>query len=154
MSLHACIHTNIHMHTHMPAHMCVRAMERKKRSVKKEKGFQGRFESIHRDNMVDRNRELVPGSWNVVRENALTTGHSLCVFRRVELLGKHVNVKKIWFNSHQWGLLFPPSHGFCVCVCVCVCECFSFLFSNFHHQFGSEIERKTAVSISMFHVSL
>ena len=52
--------------------------------------------------MADRNRELVPDNWNLVRERVLTTG--LCsegcysehsgVCRRVELLGGSVKVKK------------------------------------------------------------
>ena len=51
--------------------------------------------------MADRNRELVPDNWSLVRERALTTG--LCserwysehsgVCRRAELLGRSVKVK-------------------------------------------------------------
>ena len=52
--------------------------------------------------MVDRNRELVPDKWSLVREGALTTG--LCsegwyskhsgVCRRTELPGRSVKMKK------------------------------------------------------------
>ena len=52
--------------------------------------------------MEDRNRELVPDNWNLVREKALTTG--LCsegwysehsgVRRRAELPGESVKLKK------------------------------------------------------------
>ena len=52
--------------------------------------------------MADRNRELVPDNWSLVRERALTTG--LCsegwysehsgVCRRAELPGRSVKVKK------------------------------------------------------------
>ena len=53
--------------------------------------------------MADRNRELVPDNWSLVRERVLTTG--LCcseglysehsgVCRRAELPGKSVKVKK------------------------------------------------------------
>ena len=52
--------------------------------------------------MADRNRELVPDNWSLVREIALTTG--LCsegwyskhsgVCRRTELPGRSVKVKK------------------------------------------------------------
>jgi len=58
---------------------------------------------MDRGRMADRNRELLPDSWNLVRERALTTG--LCVegwycehsgvCRRVELLGRSVKVKKL-----------------------------------------------------------
>ena len=52
--------------------------------------------------MTDRNRELVPKSWSLVRERALTTGlcsegwyskHSV-VCRRAELPGRSVKMKK------------------------------------------------------------
>jgi len=43
------------------------------RPKKKEKGFQGRFKRADRSRMVDRNRELVPDNWSLVRERALTT---------------------------------------------------------------------------------
>ena len=52
--------------------------------------------------MADRNRELIPDNWSLVREKALTTG--LClegwysehsgVCRRAELPGESVKVKK------------------------------------------------------------
>ena len=52
--------------------------------------------------MADRNRELVPDNWSLVRERALTTGLGLegwysehsGVCRRAELLGRNVKVKK------------------------------------------------------------
>ena len=52
--------------------------------------------------MADRNWELVPGSWSLVRERALTPGltvegwYSECsgVCRRAKLLGRSVKVKK------------------------------------------------------------
>ena len=54
--------------------------------------------------MAERNRELVPDNWSLVREKAMTTG--LCseawysehsgVCRRAELLGRRVKVKKFW----------------------------------------------------------
>ena len=52
--------------------------------------------------MADRNRELVPDNWNLVRERALTTGlcsvgwyseHSV-VCRRAEQSGRSVKVKQ------------------------------------------------------------
>ena len=58
---------------------------------------------MDRGRMADRNRELLPDSWNLVKERALTTG--LCVegwycehsgvCRRAELLGRSVKVKKL-----------------------------------------------------------
>ena len=36
-----------------------------------EKGFQERFKRADRDRMTDRNRELVPDNWSLVRERAL-----------------------------------------------------------------------------------
>ena len=58
---------------------------------------------MDRGRMADRNRELLPDSWSLVRERALTTGvcvegwyseHS-GVCRRAELLGRSVKVKKL-----------------------------------------------------------
>ena len=72
------MHTHTHMHAHTDLHACacshthqshIRAM----RPKKKEKGFQGRFKRADRSRMVDRNRELVPDNWSLVRERALTT---------------------------------------------------------------------------------
>ena len=53
--------------------------------------------------MMDRNRELVPDSWILVRERALNTGLSAegwCsehsgVCRRAELAGRRAKVKKV-----------------------------------------------------------
>ena len=53
---------------------------------------------------MDRDRELVPGSWSLVSERALTTGLSVeeeypeqsAVCRRAELLGRSVKVRKVW----------------------------------------------------------
>ena len=52
---------------------------------------------------MDRNRELVPDNWSLVRERTLTSG--LCsegwysehsgVYRKAELLGRSVKVKKL-----------------------------------------------------------
>ena len=59
------------------------------------------FKRADRGRMADRNRELVPDNWSLVRERALTTG--LCsegwyaehsgVCRRTELPGRSVKVK-------------------------------------------------------------
>ena len=35
--------------------------------------LRGKFESTDRESMTDRNRELVPGRWSLVKERALTT---------------------------------------------------------------------------------
>ena len=37
------------------------------------RGFQGRFKRTDRGRMADRNRELVPDNWSLVRGRALTT---------------------------------------------------------------------------------
>ena len=54
--------------------------------------------------MADRDRELVPDNWSLVKERALTTGLSSegCyselsgVCRRAELPGRSVKVKRFW----------------------------------------------------------
>ena len=68
----------------------------------KRKVFKEDFKRTHRGRMTDRNRELVPDKWSLVRERALTTG--LCsegwysehsgVCSRAELPGRSVKVKK------------------------------------------------------------
>ena len=53
---------------------------------------------------MDRDRELVPGSWSLVSERALATGLSAeeehpeqsAACRRAELLGRSVKVRKVW----------------------------------------------------------
>ena len=99
MNAHRLVH--MHTHTHTNTHQShIRAMRLKKRFLKR--GFQGRFKRADRGRMADRNRELVPDKWSLVREGALTTG--LCsegwyyehssVCRRAELPGGSVKVKK------------------------------------------------------------
>ena len=74
----------------------------KKRFLKSKKVFKEDLKELT-GRMADRNRELVPGSWSLVRERALPTGltvegwyseHS-GVCRRAELLGRSVKVKKV-----------------------------------------------------------
>ena len=72
--------------------------------VLEREGFWGRFTRTDRGRMSDRNSELVPDNWSLVRERALTTG--LCsegwysehsgVCWRAELPGRSVKVKKFW----------------------------------------------------------
>ncbi|MCB4762261.1 MAG: hypothetical protein LGB06_08425, partial [Sulfurovum sp.] len=57
----------------------------------------------NRGRMMDRNRELVPDNWSLVRERELTTGlcsegwysEHLGVCRRTELLGRSVHMKRV-----------------------------------------------------------
>ena len=87
----------------------------------KEKGFHGRFKRTYRGHMTDRNRELVPHSWSLVRERPLITG--LCsegwysehsgVCRRAELLGRSVKKKcsvttviYCYYYYYKWHALF------------------------------------------------
>ena len=42
--------------------------KREKKGFRKETGFRGRLERTDRGRMTDRNRELVPDSWSLVRE--------------------------------------------------------------------------------------
>ena len=74
----------------------------KKRFLKSKKVFKEDLKELT-GRMADRNRELVPGSWSLVRERALPTGltvegwyseHS-GVCRRAKLLGRSVKVKKV-----------------------------------------------------------
>ena len=59
-------HTRMHAHTHQ-SH--IRAI-RLKKSFWKEKGFQGRFKKDDRGRKSDRNWELVPDNWSLVKERA------------------------------------------------------------------------------------
>ena len=101
---HECTHTCTC--THRFACMCILthtpvAYQGNETKEKRER-FQGRFKRADRSRMVDRNRELVPDNWSLVRERALTTG--LCsegwysehtgFCRRVEPPGGSVKVKK------------------------------------------------------------
>ena len=60
--------------------------------------------------MTDRNWELVPDNWSLVRERALTTGLSTerwysehsGVCRRVELPGRGVKMKDRWSERLMW----------------------------------------------------
>ena len=59
-----------------------------------------------------RNRELVPGSWSLVRERAQTTGPNaggwyskhLGVCRRAELPGRSVKGKAVYLPAHNTAL--------------------------------------------------
>ena len=87
-------HTRTHTHTHQ-------GNGPEEKVSKKRKVFKEDLKELT-SRMTDRNRELVPNNWSLVRERALTTG--LCsegwysehsgVCRRVELPGRSVKVKK------------------------------------------------------------
>ena len=80
-----------------------------KRRQRKEKRFNARFERSYRGSSADGSRELVPGSWNLVRERTLTTG--LCaegcyskhssVCKRTQLPRRGVKVKMVW-EAERW----------------------------------------------------
>ena len=99
---HIPAHARTHTHTHQSHIRAIRTMRLKTRFSKR--GFQGRFKRADRGRMADKNRELVPDNWSLVRERALTTG--LCsegwhsehsgVCRRAELPGRSVKVKTFW----------------------------------------------------------
>ena len=88
-------HTHAHTHTHTP--VTYQGNETEEKVFKKT-----RFKRADRGRIADRNRELVPDNWSLVREKVLTTG--LCseawyskhsgVSRRAELAGRSVKVKK------------------------------------------------------------
>ena len=109
----ACAHTHTHTHTHTS---CISGLWDWRKGFWKEKGFQGRFKRADRGRMADRNRELVPDNWSLVRERALTTG--LClegwysehsgVCRRAELPGGSVKVKKFWKGA-WWEIILNQS---------------------------------------------
>ena len=83
--------THTHTHTHTCTQSYIRAMGLKKRLLKR--GFQGRFKRNDRGGMMNRNRELVPDNWSLVRlrERALTTG--LC--------------SEGWYSEHAGVLPIP-----------------------------------------------
>ena len=65
---HACTNT----HTHTP--VAYQGNNTEEKVFKKRKGFQWEFKRADRGRMVDRNKELVPYNWSLVRERVLTTG--------------------------------------------------------------------------------
>ena len=115
-----CTHTRTHTQTHTHIHIYTRARARTqtytlthkstsgqgdwRKSFRKEKGFQRRFEGTDGGCMTDRSGKLVPCRWSLVRERTLTI--RLCtkggysehsgVYRRTELPRRSVKVKKIW----------------------------------------------------------
>ena len=105
---HTRTHAHSHTHTHIHTAVYIRAMELKKRVLKR-KGFQGRFKRSDRGSMMDRNKELVPNSWIlvaiIIRERALPTVTELClegqcsehlgVCSRAELVGRSVKVENL-----------------------------------------------------------
>ena len=110
MHVHTCIHTCTHTHTYL------RAVELKKRSVKRER-FSSRIKTKNKKTTTDgrsmRSRELVPGSFRLVRERVLTTevcaewwySEHWSVCGRMELSRWGEKVKTIWEVS--W--CFEPS---------------------------------------------
>ena len=93
---HACTHTLAHacMHhtptrTHQSHIRAMRAMRLKKRFLKRER-FQGRFKRVDRGRMADRNRELVPDNWSLVRE-IITKKAQRCMFPLCQLKKFRVN---------------------------------------------------------------
>ena len=102
---HTCTHTHrlaqaclcVHARTHTP--VIYQGNETEEKVFKKR-----RFKRADRGRMADRNRELVPDNWSLVREKALTTrlcseawySEHLGVCRRAELPGRRVKVKKFW----------------------------------------------------------
>ena len=65
--MHACAHTHTHTHTNTHTHTPV--THQGNETEEKEKGFQGRFKRADRSRMADKNRELVPDNWSLVRES-------------------------------------------------------------------------------------
>ena len=61
---HRLAHARACTHTHTP--VAYQAIKLKKKVFKR--GFQGRFKRADRERMADRNRELVPDNWSLVRE--------------------------------------------------------------------------------------
>ena len=101
---HAHTHTPPHTNTQLDTHTGTSGQGHWRKSFRKEKGFQGRFEGTDRGCVTDRSGKLVPSCWSLVRERALTTW--LCakgwyyehsgVCRRTELPKWSVKVKKVW----------------------------------------------------------
>ena len=77
--MNALTHTHAHTHTHTRAHTH-RVVYQHQGNGTEEKGFKKRkvfkedMEELTRGRMTDRNRELVPDNWSLVRERAPTTG--------------------------------------------------------------------------------
>ena len=94
--------------------------------------------------MSNRNRELVPDIWSLVRERALTTGlfsegwysERSGVCRRADLPGRSVKVKQFWKvdgslmrNDLKWSVIsqylvlqtIPVYMYYVLCVCACMC---------------------------------
>ena len=57
-------------HTHTHTQICISGQWVCRKGFSNEEGFQGRFETNDRGRMTDRNRELVPNSWDLVRKIA------------------------------------------------------------------------------------
>ena len=64
---HTHTHTQ-HAHTHTHTHRVIYQGNGTEEKVFKKKGFQGRFKRTDRGGMMDRNRELIPDNWSLVRE--------------------------------------------------------------------------------------
>ena len=68
---HTHTHTRTHTHTHTPVAYQGNGTEEK--VFKKRKVFKEDLKELTRGRMADRNRELVPDNWSLVRERALIT---------------------------------------------------------------------------------
>ena len=53
-------------HTHTHTQICISGQWVCRKGSSNDEGFQGRFETIDRGRMTDKNRELVPNSWDLV----------------------------------------------------------------------------------------
>ena len=68
MHAHTQIRTRTHTHTHTLTNTHTPVTYQGNET--EENGFQQRFKGAERGRMVDRNRELVPDNWSLVRKRA------------------------------------------------------------------------------------
>ena len=96
--MYACTHTHTHTHTHTPvAYQGKQGNETEEKVFKNRKVFKEGLKQLT-GRMADRNRELVPDNWSLVRERALTTGFcrfgSLMVCVHVKRQERHTERQK------------------------------------------------------------
>ena len=66
------MHSDLHTHTHTHTLVAYQGNETEEKVFKKRKVFKEDLKELT-GRMADRNRELVPDNWSLVRERALTT---------------------------------------------------------------------------------